>query len=30
VRHGVINSNNWRLTFFVNFEEPIDVVKVHL
>lgn len=30
VRHSVINSNGWRLTFFANFEEPIDVIKIQL
>ena len=30
VKHSVINNDNWRLTFFANFEEDIDVVKVQL
>ena len=30
VRHNVINSDEWRLTFFANFEEPVDVIKVQL
>lgn len=30
VKHNVINNDNWRLTFFANFEEDIDVVKVQL
>lgn len=30
VKHKVINNNEWRLTFFCNFEEAIDVIQVHL
>ena len=30
VRHNVINSDEWRLTFFANFEEPVNVIKVQL
>ena len=30
VKHSVINNDNWRLTFFANFEEDIDVIKVQL
>lgn len=30
VKHNVINNNEWRLTFFCNFEETLDVVKVYL
>jgi hypothetical protein len=30
VYHNVINNKEWRLTFFANFEEPMDVVKVQL
>lgn len=31
VMHNVINNDEWRLTFFANFEEPIDVIrhKIH-
>ena len=31
VMHNVINTDEWRLTFFANFEEPIDVIrhKIH-
>jgi hypothetical protein len=27
VKHNVINNNEWRLTFFANFEEPVDVIN---
>ena len=27
IKHNVINDNEWRLTFFANFEEPIDVIN---
>ena len=30
VRHNVINDNQWRLSFFANFEEELNVVKVSL
>ena len=30
VKHNVINNNEWRLTFFANFEEPIDVINAKL
>lgn len=26
VRHNVINGNDWRLTFFANFEESMDLI----
>ena len=30
VKHNVINNDEWRLTFFANFEEELDVVKIRL
>jgi hypothetical protein len=27
VRHSVINNDEWRLTFFVNFEESVDAIN---
>ena len=27
VRHSVINNEEWRLTFFVNFEESVDAIN---
>ena len=30
IKHNVINNNEWRLTFFANFEEPVDVINTKL
>jgi hypothetical protein len=30
VRHSVKNNDQWRLTFFANFEESVDIVRSKL
>jgi hypothetical protein len=30
VNHNVINNDEWRLTFFANFEESVDVINSRL
>ena len=30
IKHNVINNNEWRLTFFANFYEPVDVINNRL
>ena len=27
VKHNVINNDEWRLTFFINFEESVDAIN---